>query len=108
MRPRFGLGPYAGLVSISPSDELMLLLECAEDAFPMGRAADFRWHATRPGSSEFVDAVIMFEANGWVTLEEVRDPEDERLIMRAKLAPAGHQRIAEFVAAGVEPSEGVG
>jgi hypothetical protein len=85
----------------------MVLLECAEDAFPMGRAEDFRWHASRPGSSEFVDAVVMFEANGWVTLEEVRSPDDARLIMGARLAPAGHKRIAELVAAGIEPSQGV-
>lgn len=40
----------------------------------MGRAADFRWHAARPGSSEFVGAVIRFEANGWVTRYDRRDP----------------------------------
>jgi hypothetical protein len=94
-------------MNVSPEDELMILLECAEDAFPMGRVENFKWHAERPGNSDTVDLLCGFERNGWVTLHEVEDPDDGRVIMRPRLAPSGQKRIQELTDAGVEPSRAV-
>ena len=94
-------------MDITPETELMILLECAEDSFPMGRVENFKYQAERPGMSPVVDLVCGFERNGWVTLNEVLDPADDRVIMRPRLTPAGQQRIAELDRAGVEPAKAV-
>lgn len=85
----------------------MVLLECADDAFPMGRVEDFRWHAERPGGSPYVDFIRDCEQRGWVTLHEVHDPASGRMIMRPRLTSSGNARIGELTAAGVLPSEAV-
>lgn len=90
-----------------PEDELMILLECAEDSCLMGRVDDFKWQAERPGKSPIVDLLSKYEKQGWVTLHEVLDPADDRMIMRARLTSAGQHRIAELNRAGVQPSQAV-
>lgn len=84
----------------APKDELMILLECAEDAFPMGRAADF---SGRP-SGQDRRLVTRCERQGWVRLDEVRHAPDGRIVMRPRLTPDGHRRIAELNQSGVQPS----
>lgn len=94
-------------MSITPEAELMILLECAEDSFPVGRVADFEWHAKRPGQSSTVDLICGCQEQGWVTLHEVLDQVDGRMLMRARLTPAGQHRIAQLSRAGVQPSQAV-
>ena len=88
---------------VPPERELMILLECAEDSMPSGRAVDFKAQAAKPGSSPTYDYLSHAAQQGWVTLDEVPDPDDGRTLMRPRLAPGGHRRIAELNAAGVQP-----
>ena len=85
----------------------MILLACAEDALPSGAADDFKWQVARPGSSRTYDYLAHAAQQGWVTLDEVPDPDDGRTIMRPRLLPAGQNRIRELNAAGVQPSQAV-
>jgi len=94
-------------MSVTPEGELMILLECAEDTFPSGRAADFKWHLKHPGSSPTDDYLSHAAQQGWVTLDEVRDPDDGRILMRPRLAPGGQRCVAELNAAGVQPARAV-
>ena len=92
---------------VPPERELMILLECAEDAMPSGRAVDFKAQAAKPGSSPTYDYLSYAAQQGWVTLDEVLDPDNGRTVMRPRLAPAGQRRIAELNAAGVQPERPV-
>ena len=92
---------------LPPERELMILLECAEDALPSGRAVDFKAQAAKPGSSPTYDYLSYAAQQGWVTLDEVPDPDDGRTLMRPRLAPGGQRRIAELNATGVQPERAV-
>jgi hypothetical protein len=85
----------------------MILLECAEDSFPMGRAEDFRFHASRPGASPYVDLICTFEKNGWVTLHEVVDEAGCPCDHAAKAHAGGTARISELNREGVQPAKAV-
>jgi hypothetical protein len=92
---------------LQPEDELMVLLECAEGAWTMGRVEDFLWHAEQPGKDAFVEFIVDCERRGWVTFEQVHDPDTGRLNMHAQLTRDGNGRLAELNAAGVKPSKAV-
>ena len=85
----------------------MVLLECAEGSLSMGRVENFRWHAERPGESPTVDLIINAERKGWVTLHEILDEADDRVIVRPSLTSVGQRRIAELNQAGVQPARAV-
>jgi hypothetical protein len=94
-------------VEIAPETELTLLLECAEDAFPMGRADNVKWQTEHPGASPTVDVFRQFETNGWVRFDEVVDPADGRSIVRPRLTAAGQARIAELNRQGIQPGPAI-
>jgi len=91
-------------MNVTPETELMILLECAEDAFPLGRVEDFSWHAAHPGESAHIDAVLQFRQAGWVEIAEVPDAETGRKFARARLTGSGQVRIGQLNAAGIRPA----
>jgi hypothetical protein len=86
--------------------ELYVLMEAAEDDFPMGRWDDFQWHRERPGASPTVDIVARYEQVGWIEVVPVKDTYGTgRMLARARITPSGRKRMDELLRSGVEPED---
>ncbi len=88
------------------SFELYVLMECAEDAFGLGRMEDFKWQAARPGSSPTNAVILALIDRGHLEVVERIESGTGRRNANAVITPEGRRRMGQLIAAGVEPDEG--
>jgi hypothetical protein len=97
---------YCGAMNATPGFELYILMEAAEDDFPMGGWVDFEWHRSHPGGSPTTDLVLDFERRGWVEIVQVNDTYgSNRKLARARITADGRKLMDQLLREGVQPED---
>jgi hypothetical protein len=87
--------------------ELMILMECHEDAFGLGRIEDCQWNLAQDDLSDVYAVVKRLADRGDIEIVEREEAGSGRRNAHGVATAAGRRRMAELIDAGIEPAPGV-